>query len=351
MSKIMKKKSGVWRPEEGTNNSRRKFLAYTSATLAVSGLVLAGCSDDDNGGVLPDPEVTTPTNLTASRNSSGGIDLSWTDNSNNEEGFKIERANSLTGTFSEIASVAAGVTTYIDTMNIDAATPYAYRVRGFNGMVFSGYSNVIDVNGEAPEVANLGEGDFAVLNYAFALEQLEADFYTRVYAAFNDGSLTAEGPTETILTDLYKHEVIHREFLRAALGDAAIPDLTFQYADGLFTNLDTVLATAQALEDTGVKAYNGAGQFFSNTDAGKLYLTLAGKIVSVEARHASAIRDLINPNSMDFAGDDIINSSGLEVTANPVDILPIAASFIVNEIDASGFPSGGMVETQIAMPA
>jgi hypothetical protein len=38
------------------------------------------------------------------------------------------------------------------------------------------------------------------------------------------------------------------------------------------------------------------------------YLLLAGKIVSVEARHASAIRSLINPNSADFAGDDVINT-------------------------------------------
>jgi hypothetical protein len=44
------------------------------------------------------------------------------------------------------------------------------------------------------------------------------------------------------------------------------------------------------------------------------YLLLAGKIVSVEARHASAIRSLINPNSADFAGDDVINTTtGLDV--------------------------------------
>ncbi len=344
----MKKKSRIWSPEEVKPQSRRKFLAYSGATLAVSGLLFAGCKDDDEP--QPVQDVDKPTNLVAERNGSGGIDLTWMDNSNNEDGFKIERADSLTDNFAEIASVGEGVTSYTDTMDIDASTPFAYRVRGFNGEVFSAYSNVIDVDGESPEVANLGTGDIAVLNYAYALEQLEADFYTKVFAAFDDGSLTADGPTETILTDLYKHEVIHREFLRAALADAAIPDLTFQYSEGLFDNLDSVLATAMALEDTGVRAYNGAGQFFSNTEAGKQYLTLAGKIVSVEARHASAIRDLLNPNSTDFAGDDIINNSGLEVTSNPVDILPVAATFIVNEIDASGFPSGGMVETQIAKP-
>jgi hypothetical protein len=58
-----------------------------------------------------------------------------------------------------------------------------------------------------------------------------------------------------------------------------------------------------------VSAYNGAGRLLSNPD----YLLLAG-IVSVEARHASAI-NLINPNSADFAGNDVIDMmTGLDVS-------------------------------------
>jgi hypothetical protein len=45
----------------------------------------------------------------------------------------------------------------------------------------------------------------------------------------------------------------------------------------------------KALEDTGVAAYNGAGKLITNP----LFVT-GRKIVSVEARHASAIRSLIN---------------------------------------------------------
>jgi hypothetical protein len=58
-------------------------------------------------------------------------------------------------------------------------------------------------------------------------------------------------------------------------------------------------------------------------------LLLAGKIVSVEARHASAIQCLINPNSADFAGDDVINTStGLDVVKLLHRLIPIAAGFI-----------------------
>ncbi len=175
-------------------------------------------------------------------------------------------------------------------------------------------------------VFDLGGGDLGILTYAYALEQLEADFYTRVVnnSAFN---ATFSNPEEReVLIDLYKHEVIHREFFRTAIsgalqGDAAtrlLPDLNFNYGNLNFANRNTVLATAKALEDTGVAAYNGAGRYLSDVN----YLLIAGKIVSVEARHASAIRDLINPGSKDFAGNDVVTTdTGLDAAKKPSEII------------------------------
>lgn len=66
------------------------------------------------------------------------------------------------------------------------------------------------------------------------------------------------------------------------------------------------------------------------------YLGIAGKIVSVEARHAAAIRDLINPGSSDFAGDDIVNvGSGLDASRKPSEVLPIAATYIKTKLTAN----------------
>lgn len=173
-------------------------------------------------------------------------------------------------------------------------------------------------------VFDLGTGDVGVLNYAYALEQLEADFYTKVVNSFYTGISDAE---KQVFTDLYHHEVIHRDFFKAAIGGAApnslLPTLEFQYNGVDFKNRASVLATAKALEDTGVAAYNGAGKYITNP----AYLVIAGKIVSVEARHASAIRNLINPGSADFAGDDVINSSGLDVAKEPKDIVAAAGGF------------------------
>lgn len=185
---------------------------------------------------------------------------------------------------------------------------------------------------------DLGGGDFGVLTYAYALEQLEADFYTKVVngSSFNS-NFTEED--RAILVDLYNHEVIHREFFKAALSGALpdptnqlLPTLAFDYSGLDFSSRSAVLATAKALEDTGVAAYNGAGRLITSPD----YLLLAGKIVSVEARHASAIRSLINPNSKDFAGDDIVNgTTGLDVAKTPAEVLDIAGGFITTEFTAT----------------
>nr|WP_315028623.1 ferritin-like domain-containing protein [uncultured Chryseobacterium sp.] len=174
------------------------------------------------------------------------------------------------------------------------------------------------------KIFDLGTGDVGVLNYAYALEQLEADFYTKVVNNFYSGISSIE---KEIFTDLYHHELIHRDFFKAAISGVTqnvLPKLEFQYPNVNFNDRNSVLATSKALEDTGVAAYNGAGKYISNPD----YLVIAGKIVSVEARHASAIRNLINPGSADFSGDDVIDANGLDVAKEPKDVVMAAGGFI-----------------------
>ncbi|RJQ22793.1 MAG: fibronectin type III domain-containing protein [Nitrospiraceae bacterium] len=81
-----------------------------------------------------------PAGLTAIVVSSSQINLSWTDNSNNEAGFKIERKAGIGGTYTQIASVGADVTAYPDT-GLTAGTAYYYRVRAYNSFGDSAYSN------------------------------------------------------------------------------------------------------------------------------------------------------------------------------------------------------------------
>lgn len=177
---------------------------------------------------------------------------------------------------------------------------------------------------------DLGSGDEGILNYAYALEQLEAAFYTQVIMTQFSGISSLEA---TLLTDIRDHEVAHREFFKTALGDKAIQDLEVDFSSIDFSSRDSVLATAKAFEDLGVSAYNGAGRLIVTP----AYLTLAGKIVSVEARHAALIRDLISMGS--FADDTVIDANGLDVTRKPTEVLTIAQPYIKTVINGANLPT------------
>lgn len=177
---------------------------------------------------------------------------------------------------------------------------------------------------------DLGTGDTGILNYAYALEQLEAAFYTAVTASFYTGATADE---QSILNDIKNHEVIHRDFLKAALGTAAIADLQVDFTSVDLTSRTEVLGAAQTFEDLGVAAYNGAGKLLSTA----ANLATAGRIVSVEARHAAAIRDLVQANS--FAAGDVVDGNGLDRALTPAAVLTAADAYVTTTINASGLPT------------
>ena len=83
-----------------------------------------------------------PSNLAATAVSASQINLSWNDNSNNENGFKLER---WTGSaWAQIAQLGANVTTYANT-GLAAGTTYSYRVSAFNSAGSSAVSNSASV--------------------------------------------------------------------------------------------------------------------------------------------------------------------------------------------------------------
>ncbi|MET3927757.1 ferritin-like domain-containing protein [Devosia sp. 2618] len=179
--------------------------------------------------------------------------------------------------------------------------------------------------------AELGDGDIGVLNYAYALEQLEAAFYTQVLKTpFN----RMEPNDQVILTQIRDHEIAHRDFLKKALGRNAIPGLEVDFSAVNFSSRSSVLGTADVFENLGVAAYNGAGQLISNP----AYLVAAGSIVSIEARHAAAIADLIRPYSAESVGRGNVDAKGLDGALLPSKVLKAAAPFIVTPVTAATLP-------------
>jgi Ferritin-like domain len=139
-------------------------------------------------------------------------------------------------------------------------------------------------------------GAIDVLNFALTLEYLENEFYKAGNAA--TGLIPAAD--KALFAQIGKHETQHVAFLLAALGAKAIAKPTFDFtAKGAFadvlTNYKTFATVSGALEDTGVRAYKGqAGNLMAAED--KPLLEYALQIHSVEARHAAAVRRLLNTN-------------------------------------------------------
>ena len=175
---------------------------------------------------------------------------------------------------------------------------------------------------------DVGSGDVGILNFAYALEQLEAAFYTQVILTPYSGISTAE---KVQLTSIRDHEILHRNFFKAAIGASAIPALTVDFSSIDFTSRTSVLAQAKAFEDTGVTAYDGAGYLIQNP----AYLLLAGKIVSVEARHAALIRNLITPGS--FIASDVVDANAINKSATIAQVLPIANTYLKTKVSAASF--------------
>jgi ferritin-like protein len=221
------------------------------------------------------------------------------------------------------------------------------RLAGMLGGVFALAACGDDDNPTQPTNGNLALNfgqPVDVLKYAFALEALEADFYTKVVANASFNTAFTSAAERTILTDIRDHEVAHREFFKAAItaNGGTVPTLSTRYPASVdFASRTAVLATAKTFEDLGVSAYNGAGRYLVSA-AALPFLTIAGKVVSVEARHASAIRDLISPNTDAFANVSDIASlgaaeaSGLDAKATPTTVLAAAQPFINETITATG---------------
>ena len=130
-------------------------------------IFLIGCVKSNPVPTTPPTPVVTipnaPTDLKGILSSSNQIDLTWSDASNNEDGFKVER-KSGTDAFSLIATLAQNVVTYSD-KGFTSGPTFSYRVYSYNTKGNSSNSNEFAVKTEDAEVASLKVG--LVANYPF----------------------------------------------------------------------------------------------------------------------------------------------------------------------------------------
>jgi hypothetical protein len=140
------------------------------------------------------------------------------------------------------------------------------------------------------------------------------------------------------LEDIRDHEIAHRDFFKAVLGSNAIKELTPNFTTVNFFDRNSVLTTARTFEDLGVSAYNGAGKLFSHTSVGATYLGIAGKIVSVEGRHAAIIRELLEPVS--FADTSIVDPvTRVDLARDPASVIAIAGPYFYEGFNMENLPT------------
>ena len=231
--------------------------------------------------------------------------------------------------------------------------------------------------------------DTDILNYALNLEYLEAQFY--LYAATGSGLASADtaapsgytgsytegtvtvgnaaqvpgltAAEQDILNEIAYEEQTHVQFLRSALGSAAVPmpsiDLSFfgplavaatitTNATGTgsfnpFSSFDYFLVGAFIFEDVGVTAYAGAAPFISAAGVTSGYLTAAAGILAVEAYHAGYVRTALTARAI-AAG----SASAYPYLAAANLVEKLRATLTVGNTAAPS--TSGSVETALVLP-
>ncbi|GAA4368422.1 hypothetical protein GCM10023185_41170 [Hymenobacter saemangeumensis] len=226
---------------------------------------------------------------------------------------------------------------------------YAGASASVAALALAGCSKKDDDNQPITPVTNteVGSGDAGVLNYVSAVKLVTSAFYTALREGnYFKGLPTSNSAEKQILDDLEKHESVHKNYYKSLVGANSTSGLKQLETD--FTSLDFntrltapgaarmgVLNAAMLFEDLSVAAVNGSVRFLTNPAA---LFTLA-KIVSVDARHAALIRDLVSYNS--FVATDVVDvfvpssttpgegdGTGMERLKTPTEVLTILNTYL-----------------------
>ncbi len=209
-----------------------------------------------------------PSLLRANVASADGISLIWTDNSNNESGFRIERFDEGSMAFSEIATVGTNAVTYTDT-SVVSGESYIYRIRSYNVMGNSSYTNEITVNAwdpAAPTILRVTPVSSTRLDLAWSFSGTEN------YNTIIERKIEAEGKWEPIGT--------------TAAGVVKYSDTGLSPNTRYFYRVRKSLGTGSAgipypNNEIGIGAYTLLGNITLQGDASSnnlIYLTWSGNI-------------------------------------------------------------------------
>ena len=178
------------------------------------------------------------------------------------------------------------------------------------------------------DTIDLGSGDTGVLNFMYAMKQLETALITRVSDHPYEGMADLE---KQYFADMKRHDLVHRELLNTILAGNAIPKLEMNFADVDFNTASNVLSEVWFIKDLALASFNYSAQLFASAD----YLTIAAKMISVEGRHAAYIRNVDNFGT--FSSDADANGLGKIVT--PWVAVSQINKYFTRKISATNLPT------------
>ncbi len=227
-----------------------------------------------------------------------------------------------------------------------------------------------------PVPTTTGVTDADILNFALNLEYLEAEFYLR--AATGSGLATADigsspgtvtggakvpnltAAQQQILNEIAYDEQAHVQFLRKALGGAAVSRPTIDFTSSFpglataagitgvtfnpFNDFDSFLVGAFVFEDVGVTAYHGAAGLLSTAGITAGYLSAAAGIMAVEAYHAAYVRTALT-------GRAIAAASASPATAYPYFGFANSVSALRSKLDGSNNETPLTLPTSVSTPS
>lgn len=165
--------------------------------------------------------------------------------------------------------------------------------------------------------------DVGIFQLVDFLEQLEASLYSAMVASATFNSFNAD--EKEVFIDLRDAEVMHREVVRALLGNRRLPDIAgsinITTLNTILSSKQNMIATARMFEHFGVSGLNGGGKYLQDARN----LAFAGKLASVEARHLAALRELLPPAGVNantaFASDETIDGNGRDIKLEAGEVL------------------------------
>lgn len=187
--------------------------------------------------------------------------------------------------------------------------------------------------------------DAGIFRIVDLLELLEGFYYTELTNSPNFTSFFSSAEQE-LFVDLRDAEIVHREFVREALGPMRVPDVTMDRINRdrlneLLSSRENVIKTARNFEHTGISGLNGASKYLQD----RRNLQVTRNFATVEGRHAAALLDI--PLAMggtvsgtDFAGDNVVDGTGLDVKVEATE--PRGVFF---RVDTIGLLQPGTVAT------